>query len=158
MRLKDHLTPRYSTPGTQRCLLKELGIASIIQTHCFLPGEHCSTRELQCLLNASRSDHSAAQVILQRFQEARTKYADSLSYSIQAAKPSQEFANRAQNLCAALAEGQETCSDEFIHNSIAEMRKISQESHATAKATLDMLSGNRQELTEVRRSYTDESS
>ena len=102
---------------------------------------------MQHLLNASRSDYGAVQVILHRVHEARTKYAVSLSESIQAAKPSHTFANRAQDLCAALAEGQET-SDEFIHSSITEMRKISQGAHATAKTTLDVLSANRQELTD----------
>jgi hypothetical protein len=111
----------------------------------------------QCLLNASRSDHNAVQAISLKIHEARRKYADSLSDSIKAAKPSHAFAKRAQDLCAALAGGQETCPDELIHSSITEMRKIAQESHNTAKTTLDILSANREEITEVRRGHTDES-
>jgi hypothetical protein len=108
--------------------------------------KHYSVPRAQRLLNACSTDDSAAQGILVRIHDEGTKYVVSVSNSVQIARSGYEFADRAQDLCAALIEHS---SDEIIHSSITEMKSITRDAHAAAKITADMFRANLQEFIEV---------
>ena len=103
-----------------------------------------------------RSNHKDVQVLLRKIKEGGTNYIASVSESLKTAESGFAFAKRAQDLCSFLASGREECSDELIHDAIAEMREIAQKAHADAKATKAMFDANKQEFAEVRRGHTDE--
>jgi hypothetical protein len=106
---------------------------------------------------SDRSNHKDVQVILHRIQEGGANYIASVSKSFKTAESGFAFAKMAQELCTAISSKREECSDELIHDSIAEMREIAQKAHADAKITAGMFNANSREFTEVRRGHTDES-
>jgi hypothetical protein len=104
-----------------------------------------------------RSDHEDVQVILQNIHKRGINYIASVSKSLNTAESGYAFAKMAQELCIALSRGRDECTDEFIQDSITEMRKIAEKAFADAKVTTEMFNANRREFTEVRRGHTDES-
>jgi hypothetical protein len=106
---------------------------------------------------SDRSNHKEVQVILQKIYKGGTNYIASVSESLKTAKSGFEFARVAQELCRALSQGRDGCSDELIHDSLTEMREIAQNAYTDAKAATEMFDSNRREFTEVRRSHTDKS-
>jgi len=105
---------------------------------------------------SDRSKNKEVQIILRKAHKGGTNYIASVSKSFKTAESGFAFAKRAQDLCSFLASGREECSDELIHDAIAEMREIAQKAHADAKATKAMFDANKQEFAEVRRGHTDE--
>jgi hypothetical protein len=102
-----------------------------------------------------RSNNTEIQVILHKIQQGGVHYVESVSQSFETAKLGYAFAKRAKDLCNNL--GRPECFDGLIHDSITEMQAIAEKAHADAKATAAMFSANRQEFTQVRRGYTDQS-
>jgi len=104
-----------------------------------------------------RSDHKDIQVILHDIHNGGTNYIASVSGSFKTAESGFTFAKRAQELCVALASGREQYSDDFIHESITEMREIAQKAHTDAETTRELFDANRREFTTVRHGHIDKS-
>ena len=103
---------------------------------------------------SNRSNHKEVQVILLKAHQGGLNYIASVYESLKTVESGFSFAKRAQELCVALASGREEYSDDFIRESITEMREIAQKAHADAKATKEMFDANKDEFTEVRRGHT----
>jgi len=101
-------------------------------------------------LSTATSNHKEVQAILQKIYKGGTNYIASVSESLKTAKSGFEFARVAQELCRALSQGRDGCSDELIYGSLAEMREIAQNAYTDAKATTEMFDSNRREFTEIR--------
>ena len=99
---------------------------------------------------SDRSNHKKVQIILLKAHKGGLNYIASVYESLKTAISGFAFANVAQELCRALSQGRDGCSDEFIHDSLTEMRKIAQNAYTDAKATTQMFDSNRREFTQVR--------
>jgi len=103
-----------------------------------------------------RSDHEGVQVLLNKIHKEGKNYIASVSKSFKTAESGFAFAKKVEELCTTLSGGRDECSNELIHESIAEMQEIVQTAHADAKATSEMFNANSRAFTEVRRGHTDE--
>ena len=96
-----------------------------------------------------RSDHKDVQVVLHKIHQGGINYIASVSKSFKTAESGFTFAKMAQELCRALSQGRDGCSDELIRDSLTEMREIAQNAYTDAKAATEMFDSNRREFGEV---------